>query len=93
MVESLVELRMSLNIKSAEAHRLALELSRETGESLTQAVTQAVRERLERVRGERRGRLADRLLEIGRACAPRLKPPLQGIDHGEFLYDEKGLPG
>ena len=83
---------MSLNIKSAEAHRLALELSRETGESLTQAVTQAVRERLDRVRGERRGRLAERLLEIGRESAPRLKQPLRTVDHGELLYDEKGLP-
>jgi antitoxin VapB len=83
---------MSLNIKSAEAHRLALELSRATGESLTQAVTQAVRERLERVRGERRGRLADRLLEIGRECAPRLKQPNGTVDHGEFLYNEEGLP-
>jgi antitoxin VapB len=37
---------MSLNIKSEEAHRLARELARLTGESMTAAVTEAVRQRL-----------------------------------------------
>ena len=83
---------MSLNIKSAEAHRLAVELSKETGESLTRAVTEAVRERLDRIRNERRGRLAERLLQIGRECAPRLDQPYRTIDHSELLYDKKGLP-
>ena len=34
-----------MNIKNAEAHRLAEELAKLTGESLTGAVTEAVRER------------------------------------------------
>ncbi|WP_037057962.1 type II toxin-antitoxin system VapB family antitoxin [Pseudonocardia asaccharolytica] len=48
------EVWMSLNIKSREAHELTRELACLTGESLTQAVTEAVRERLERVRGNNR---------------------------------------
>jgi antitoxin VapB len=83
---------MGLNIKNDEAHRLAEELSRLTGESLTAAVTVAVRERLERVRRERGKSLADRLLAIGKDCAPRLKEPFRSVDHGDLLYDEHGLP-
>jgi antitoxin VapB len=39
---------MAITIKSAEAERLARELAAATGESLTQAVTNALRERLQR---------------------------------------------
>jgi len=42
---------MALNIKDSTADRLARELAAETGESITTAVTIAVRERLERLRG------------------------------------------
>jgi antitoxin VapB len=60
---------MGLNIKNREAHRLAEELAKLTGESMATAVTIAVRERLDRVRQERSPSLADRLLTIGRDCA------------------------
>jgi antitoxin VapB len=83
---------MSLNIKSEEAHRLAQELARLTGESMTAAVTQAVRERLDRVRREQAVGLADRLLAIGKDCASRLREPFRSVDHGDLLYDERGLP-
>ena len=83
---------MSLNIKSEEAHRLAQELARLTGESLTAAVTEAVRERLDRVRCERTVRLADRLLAAGKDCAAHLKEPFRTVDHADLLYDETGLP-
>ena len=83
---------MSLNIKDEETHRLARELARVTGESMTAAVDKAVRERLERVRGLKKGGLAERLLKIGRECATHLKEPYRSIDHGKMLYDEKGLP-
>lgn len=83
---------MSLNIKNEEAHRLASELAQATGESMTVAVTEALRERLERVRGNAKKDLAQRLLEIGRDCAAHLKEPYKSIDHGDLLYDEKGLP-
>jgi antitoxin VapB len=37
-------------------------------------------------------KLSDRLLEIGRDCATHLKEPFRSADHGDLLYDEKGLP-
>ena len=83
---------MSLNIKSDEAHRLAQQLAALTGETMTTAVTEALREKLERVRGQRDGRLSDRILAIGRDCAARLKEPYKSVDHGDLLYDERGLP-
>jgi antitoxin VapB len=85
---------MSLNIKNKDAHKLAKQLARITGESMTEAVTEAVRERLKRVQNEdqRAAKLSDRLLEIGRDCARHLKEPYRSADHGDLLYDEKGLP-
>jgi len=85
---------MSMNIKNEEAHKLAQQLARVTGESLTEAVTEAVRERLKRMQNKDKhaARLSDRLLEIGRDCAERLKGPFRSADHGDLLYDEKGLP-
>jgi antitoxin VapB len=83
---------MSLNIKNKDAHKLAHRLARLTGESLTEAVTEAVRERLKRVQDKDAGQLSDRLLEIGQDCAARLKEPFRSAEHGDLLYDEKGMP-
>jgi antitoxin VapB len=83
---------MALNIKNEETYKLVEKLAKRTGESLTQAVTEAVRERLARVCGPRRAGLAARLLEIGKDCAPHLKEPFRSIDHGDLLYDDQGLP-
>jgi antitoxin VapB len=83
---------MGLNIKNEEANRLAHELARATGESLTTAVTVAVRERLERLEQHSVGPLSDRLLKIGRDCAAHLREPFLTVEHGELLYDEQGLP-
>jgi antitoxin VapB len=84
---------MSLNIKNEKAHRLAQQLAKLTGESMTTAVTESVRERLERVRSKKKGMSkAERLLQIGRECAARWKEPYKSMDHGDLLYDEKGLP-
>ena len=83
---------MSLNIKNEEAHRLAQELAELTGESMTAAVMESVRERLDRVRREHGVHLASRLMAIGKDCAPRLKEPFRSADHGDLLYDEDGMP-
>ncbi len=83
---------MSLNIKNEDAHRLARELAEATGESMTVAVSEAIRQRLERVRENSRAGLAERLLTIGRECAAHMKEPYRSIDLDELLYDEKGLP-
>jgi antitoxin VapB len=85
-------IQMSLNIKSEEVHRLVKELANLTGESMTAAVAEAVRERLDRVRRERKVGLADRLLEIGKDCAAHLNEPFRSAEHGDLLYDERGLP-
>ena len=45
-----IERIMSLNIKNPEAHRLARELAEATGGTLTDAVTEALRDRLDEVR-------------------------------------------
>jgi len=83
---------MALNIKNPETHKLAEELARRTGESMTEAVTTAVRERLERVRQSQREPRIERLQRIANDIAARFKEPFKSIDHGELLYDDKGLP-
>jgi antitoxin VapB len=89
---------MTMNIKNAEAHRLARELAEITGESLTTAVTVAVRERLEREKTARRGGrkrddLVERLMEIGRRTAPQFRAAGITVENfDDFLYDEDGLP-
>jgi antitoxin VapB len=83
---------MSLNIKDEEAHRLARELASLTGESMTAAVSEAIRERLERVRGNSNEGMAERVMKIAKECGPLWKEPYRSIDHGDLLYDEKGLP-
>ncbi len=66
----LEETLMALNIRNPEAERLAAELVRITGETETEAVATALRDRLARVRRDRsRVGLADRLVEIGEQCA------------------------
>jgi len=83
---------VGLNIKNQETHRLIQELAELTGESMTTAVTVAVRERLERIRCAQGIGLAERLVSIGKDCAAHLKGPFKSADHGELLYDERGLP-
>jgi antitoxin VapB len=83
---------MTLNIKNPEAHRLARELAALTGESMTAAVTEAIRERLARVRRERQVVVSARLLAIGRDCAACLHRHVRLVDHGDLLYGADGLP-
>jgi len=83
---------MAMNIKNEETQKLALQLSKLTGESMTSAVTEALRERLERLRAEQGAGMAERLMKIGRDCAAHLQEPFRTADHADLLYDEKGLP-
>ncbi len=83
---------MGFNIENEETHRLVEELAKLTGESMTAAVTAAVRERLERIRRAGAISLADRLVAIGQDSSTHLKEPFRSIEHGELLYDEHGLP-
>jgi antitoxin VapB len=81
---------MPLSIKSEEADRLARELAAETGETLTDAVTGALRARLEDVRRGRRG-VARRLLGIS-ADTSRLPRLDERFDDEILGYDDDGLP-
>jgi antitoxin VapB len=82
---------MSLNLKNPEAHALARELAELTGESLTAAVTEAIRERLEREKRKRdEDQLVADIMAIGRRCAAR--PVRDARPPDEILYDERGLP-
>ena len=71
---------MAINVKNEEAQRLARELASLTGEALTQAITEAIRERLDRVRVS----ATDVSLSV--------KEPFRSVDHAKLLYNEKGLP-
>ena len=77
---------MSLNIKNEETCKLARELADLTGETMTGAITVALRERLER---EKR---VQELHAIGQHCSSLLRPGPSAVEHGDFLYDENGLP-
>lgn len=83
---------MALNIRNPEAEHLAAELAKRTGETKTEAVIKALRDRLVRVRRERgKRRLADELLEIAKRY--EALPVLDDRPSDEILgYDENGLP-
>lgn len=84
---------MSLNIKNDETCQLADELAKLIGETKTGAVTVALRERLEREKKlAQKESLAQRLYEIGQNCAALMGPGPSSTEHGDFLYDERGLP-
>ena len=84
---------MSLNIKNKETCRLAGELARLTGETMTGAITVALKERLEREKRQRsvEARVQE-LHAIGQRCAHLLRDGPSAVEHGDFLYDEHGLP-
>jgi len=81
-----------LNIRNEETEELANALAKLTGETKTEAVTQALRERLQRVRRARaRRRLADDLDEIALHCSTLPMRDKRTAD--EIIgYDEHGLP-
>ncbi len=81
---------MALSIKDPEGYCLARQVAKATGETLTTAVIQALRERLARVSQQRGPRLSEELLEIGRRCA-RL-PVVEGSTTEDVSYDDNGLP-
>ncbi len=83
---------MALSIKHDEADRLARALARETGETLTDAVVTALRERLDRVR--KPGRVKRVLAEVQALKARVAKlPVLDSRPVDDILgYDERGLP-
>jgi antitoxin VapB len=83
---------VALNIRNKTAEALASTLAKLTGETKTQAVAQALQERLERIRATRaKKRLADQLDEIALHCASL--PVLDQRSPDNIIgYDENGLP-
>ena len=83
---------MALNIRNAETEKLAAAIATMTGETKTEAVTKALKERLDGLRRRRsRKRLADELDEIAHHCAAL--PLLDTRSDNEIVgYDERGLP-
>lgn len=84
------EWKMNLNIKNAEAHKMAVQLAKQTGNSITASVTEAIRRELRRTRDN-----SDRIKRIDaitREMAAAMKdcPPAERAT--DFLYDEVGLP-
>ena len=83
---------MALNIRNPETERLAETLARLTGETKTQVVTEALRQRLELLRRRRSAsNLLEELDEIAAHCAAL--PVHDSRDADDILgYDEHGLP-
>lgn len=86
---------MSLNIKNPQTHALARDLARLTGETITAAITTAVRERLERLHGSEvstRRAKAERLRALAEDAALRWGTEMRTGDPTTALYDDAGLP-
>lgn len=82
--------RVSLNVKDPDAHRLAQAIAQQTGESLTRAVTEALRERYERLHKRDPEALAADIRAIAKRASAHIRRPY--LNHAEFLYDQRGLP-
>jgi antitoxin VapB len=82
-----------MNIKNPETERLARELAKSTGESLTAAITVALKERLERQKANPKAGLAAWLEELSRETAPLMKSPRSNEVFDKPYDQEMGLPG
>jgi antitoxin VapB len=83
---------MALSIKNPEADRLARELAELTGEGLTEAVINALKERLRRERGRVDPvALREELAHIRERCS---RLPVQDDRPADEIigYDDKGVP-
>ncbi|HEU4416271.1 MAG TPA: type II toxin-antitoxin system VapB family antitoxin [Candidatus Angelobacter sp.] len=83
---------MPIHIKNSEAERLVRELSHSTGETLTQTIINALKERLERLKGRRQARSAEDKLRSILQRVDQLHD-IDGRSAGEILgYDRHGVP-
>jgi antitoxin VapB len=82
---------VGINIKNPETQALAHELAALTGESMTGAITTAVRERRDRLLAQRSTRV-QRMRAISQDCASRMPDDLKSVPHGDLLYGPDGLP-
>jgi antitoxin VapB len=82
---------VALSIKDEEADRLAREIAAETGESITAAVLNSLRERKRRLAGRGKpGTLARDLMRIGEHFSALPVHDTRSLE--EMLYGDDGLP-
>lgn len=83
---------MALSIRNPKAEMLARELAAESGENITQAITHALEERLERLRGRSTASdMADEIMKISRRCSAIPDKDQRSPD--QILgYDQTGVP-
>jgi antitoxin VapB len=82
---------MALSIKGGEADRLARELAAATGETLTEAVETALRERLDREHARQAASMSTRLKRLA-ADVAALRVADDGTPEEIIGYDDAGLP-
>ena len=83
---------MPLSIRNAKAEKLARELAAESGENITQAITHALEERLQRLRGRSTTMdLAEEIMKISKRCSELPDQDQRSSD--EILdYGPTGVP-
>ena len=81
-----------LNIKHPEADKLARLLAKQTGETITEVVIEALREKLLRLQGKKALiELAENLIKIGQRC--KALPNIDKRSPDDIIgYDSHGLP-
>jgi len=84
---------MPLSIKNSRAEQLAREVAARSGENLTQAITHALEERLERLKGRRQpADLVREIMAISKRCGSM--PDLDQRRPEDILgYNDSGLLG
>lgn len=81
---------MSNNIKDPDVHRLARDLARMSGKSMTRIVRESLEARYEVLARDKQRAGVDELMNIARRVSNEAIS--DAPDHGELLYDELGLP-
>jgi antitoxin VapB len=82
---------MAFNIKNEATVERARVIAERTGLSMAAVIDEAVAEHARRVEATDEERIA-RILKRANRIAARLSPEVLAIDHGELLYDDRGLP-
>ena len=80
---------MGMNIKNEEAHRLATQVASIYDETLTEAVTVALRERLARAQADDR---LERLRTLAHEISARMPKGMTRESVDSMLYNKSGLP-
>lgn len=82
---------MAFNIKNEETLQRARQIAAQTGESIATVIDEAVAERARKL-GVVDEELVARILRRTNRIAARLSPEVKALDHGNYLYDDLGMP-